>query len=891
MTDTRHADDPGAASGRADLPTGTVTFLRTDVEGSMALARALGRAWDDVNEGHLAIIAGAVAAHGGTVVRTEGDALFAAFGEARAAAAAAVDAQRAIQDRERAVSGGLRVRMGLHSGEAHRAGNDYGGFEVNRAARIAGVGHGGQIIVSSTTAALIDDELPTSTRLEDLGLHRLRDVPRPERLHQLTVVGLPATFPALRTVDGVTGNLPDRLTSFVGRDTELAAIVESAGAARLLTLTGAGGIGKTSLAIEAARQLAASHPEGAWFVPLADVTDPAEVGPAIAHGIGLFDGPERPAADALLPYLGGRSLVLVLDNLEQVVDAADQVAAIVRASPGSRVIATSRAPLHVAGEHEVPVRPLGKDGVRLFTDRARAVRPGWEPGPDEPIVAEICTLLDDLPLGIELAAARIALLPPAVIRDRLAARLPLPGPGARDVPTRQRTLDSVVAWSHDMLDPGRQRLLHELAVFEGSFDVEQVDAMSASGGVSGDRLDDVLELADRSLVVAVPDAGGRARFRLLRTIQTYALGQLVVGGDEIGTRRRHAEAFLALAEGQQSGLNTSRHAAILDRIEPDFPNLRAAQRWAIDAGEGDLALRLAAQLWRYWNGFGLAVEGRRLTEAALALPSAGDATPARAWAAAALGSLAYWQADSAAARAWYEHQIEIARAVGDEACIADGLFNLAHVLWIEGGDEVDQQAYTDEVTQRYRNLGDERMEARAGWSRAILAMSHDRPAEAADYLRRAMVEFDRLDDRQYHAMSVASLGWAAFVMGDMATATRDAIRGLVESYAMRDIATTTISLHVGVLAAAMVGRFEDAAELTGAFEAACERYGVRPPAALDRFIETSDPFAATRSTLPPEVYAAAYERGRRLTLDEAVTKVTELGEAAAVVLAAGGPTG
>ncbi|MGP1674841.1 MAG: ATP-binding protein, partial [Candidatus Limnocylindrales bacterium] len=784
--------------------------MRTDVEGSMALARALGPDWDDLNEGHLTLIADAVAAHGGTVVRTEGDALFAAFGEARAAAAAAVDAQRAIQDRDRLVSGGLRVRMGLHSGEAHRAGDDYGGFEVNRAARIAGVGHGGQIVVSSTTAALIDDQLPAATRLDDLGLHRLRDVPRPERLHQLTVVGLPSAFPALRTADGVTGNLPDRLTSFIGRDVELAGVVESAATARLLTLTGAGGIGKTSLAIEAARRLAASHPDGAWFVPLANVTDPAEVGPAIAHGIGLFDGPERPAVDALLSYLGGRSLVLVLDNLEQVLEAADQVAAIVRASPGSRVIATSRAPLHVAGEREVPVRPLGDDSVRLFTDRARAVRPGWELGPDKPIVAEICSLLDDLPLGIELAAARIALLPPAVIRDRLAARLPLPGPGARDVPTRQRTLDSVVAWSHDMLDPGRQRLLHELAVFEGSFDLEQVDAMSSAGGEGGDRLDDILELADRSLAVAVPDAGGRARFRLLRTIQSYALGKLTADGREGSTRRRHAEAFLALAERQRSGLNTSRHAAILDRIEPDVPNLRAAQRWTIEADEGDLALRLAAQLWRHWNAFGLAVEGRRLTEAALALPSAAGATAARAWAAGALGSLAYWQADSTAGRVWYEQQVEIAKAIGDDACIAEGLFNLGHVLWIEGGDEeAVQQAYTDEVTRRFRDLGDERMEARAGWSRAILAMSHGRPAEAIDLMRQGMVEFERLDDRQYHAMSVASVGWAAFVMGDVTTAIREAVSGLLESHAMRDIATTTISLHVGVLVATLVQRFED----------------------------------------------------------------------------------
>ena len=344
-------------SGRG-LPTGTVTFLRTDVEGSMGLARSLGRAWDSVNSAHLATIASAVERHGGVVVRTEGDALFGAFGEAGAGASAASDAQRALHDGDWGVPGGLRVRMGLHSGEAHRAGDDYGGFDVSRAARIAAAGHGGQIVVSGATAALIADQLPPGTRLDDLGTHHLRDVPRPERLYQLSIEGLPSEFAPPRTAGAVVGNLPDRLTSFLGRDAELAAVAELARSARLITLTGTGGIGKTSLAIEVARQLAPEHPDGAWFVALADVTDPAEVPAAIAHGIGLFDGPERSAADALLPYVTTRSMVIVLDNVEQVLEAAEHVTAIVRASPATRVIVTSRAPLHVAGEHEVAVRPL-----------------------------------------------------------------------------------------------------------------------------------------------------------------------------------------------------------------------------------------------------------------------------------------------------------------------------------------------------------------------------------------------------------------------------------------------------------------------------------------------------------------------------------------------------
>jgi tetratricopeptide (TPR) repeat protein len=452
----------------------------------------------------------------------------------------------------------------------------------------------------------------------------------------------------------------------------------------------------------------------------------------------------------------------------------------------------------------------------------------------------------------------------------------LPGPGVRDAPDRQRTLDATVGWSHDLLEPRLQRLLQEVAVFDGSFDVEQVDAMSASAGDGTDRLDDVLELADRSLVVPVSDVAGRARFRLLRTIQTYALGRLEARGDEAPTRRRHAEAILALLIDQQPGLGTSRHPAVLDRVGPDIANLRAAQRWAIDSDEGEIALNLAWRLWRYWNAFGLGAEGRQLTEAALALPSAAGVSAARAWAASALGSLAYWQADPAAARTWYQAQIDLATAVDDRACIADGMFNMGHVMFIDPRDEPLQLAYMEDVERRFLELGDERAATRASWSRGILAMGNGRPDEAASNMRRAIVEAERTDDRQYHAMSVASLGWAHFAMGDFPTAIRLAIDALVESHAMRDIATTTISLHIGVLAATMLGRFEDSAELIGAFEAACERYGVRPPLALTEFIAIHDPFAATREALPVDVYTAAVGRGRRLDLDEAVAKVAEL---------------
>lgn len=874
------------ASRSVALPTGTVTFLRTDIEGSMALARRLGDGWDSVNQAVLAVIRQAVDRYAGVVVRTEGDAVFAAFPEARAAISAAIDAQRSLQaslqasikamgaDVSNVLPPGIRVRMAVHTGEAHLAGDDYGGFDVNRVARLVAAAHGGQVLVSEATRALVADRLPEGTSLDDLGTHQLRDLPRPERLAQLTIAGLPAQFPPPRTGGRQAGNLPVRLTSFIGREAEIVTIADLATRARLLTLHGPGGIGKTSLAIQVAQRIAPRFTDGSWLVSMAEILDPADISATIAHGIGLHDGPERPASAALVPYLAERSMLLVLDNFEHLVDGAPQVSAIVAASPATVVIVTSRAPLHVAGEHEVQVQPLTDEAVRLFTDRARLVRPGWEPGGDRPLIEEICRMLDDLPLGIELAAARLAVLPPAVIRDRLAARLPLPGPGARDAPDRQRTLEGAVAWSHDLLPPGLQQLLAELAVFEDGFDVEEVERVVTP--LDGrERLDDLLELVDRSLIVADPRAG-RARFRLLRTIQTFALARLAASGREAEMRRRHADAFASLGMACSLHLNTSRHGETLDRVGPEIANLRAADRWAIDAGDADLALRLVADQWRLWHGLGLMTEGRRLTELALALP--GESAPGvRARAAAAAGSLAYWQADADAARHWYEEQLRLARAAQDEAAITDAMFNMGHVAFVDGDDEVAQQGYMAEVLARYRDLGDERSAARASWSRGVLALGAGRIEEAIPILERGLVEYKRLDDPQYHAMTIGSLAWAAFSVGDIPAAIRYYIEGLIETWQMRDLGTTTISLHVGVLMAVILGRFEDAAVLHGAWDGLCERYGVRPPIALSRFIQANDPFTATRSALPADVHARAYERGRHMTLDAAVAMVVEMG--------------
>lgn len=861
------------------LPTGTVTFLRTDVEGSMGNARELGLRWDTVNDEHLRLVRSAVDAAGGVVVRTEGDAVFAAFPEARAAVAAAIDAQRALSAHPWPDGRDIRVRTGLHSGEAHLAGDDYGGFEVNRAARIAATGHGGQIVLSAATYELVSDDLPAGVEARDLGMYVLRDIPRPERLYQLDVPGLPTTFPPLRAGRTAVGNLEERSTTFVGREhqvDEVRALIE---ATRLVTLTGPGGSGKTSLAIEVARSIQPSFADGAWLVPLATIEAPDDVLPLVARTIGLFDGSSRSAVETLPGFVTDRSLLLILDNFEHVLGAAPRVADLLRESPSSRVIATSRAPLHLTGEQAYPVQPLvvGDAARRLFIDRARAVRPSFDHTHDVGTIDEICRMVDGLPLGIELAAARVGLLSPSTIRERLATRRPLPGPGARDAPERQRTLEATVAWSHDLLDPAQQSLLETLAVFEDGFETEQVDSVAVADPAGGDRLDDLLHLADQNLIIAAPQAGQRPRFEMLSTIQSFGLARLHESGRETETRARHARAFLALLKEAEPNLSTSRHGEWLDRVTPESANLRAATRWAIDSGEAELALDLVAHQWRFWHANGQLVEGRTLTEAALAMPNAPTRGSTRAWAVSAAGSIAYWQFDTATARRFYEQQIELAKAADDERCLADGVFNLGHVIFIERTDESEALAYMQEVVRRYRDLGDERGVARALWARGVLGMDAGRLEEAEVYLREGLADFERLDDPQYRAMSAASLGWVRLSLGDLAEAAGLFVRSLVETHAMRDIGTTTISLHVGILMASMTGRFEDGAVVAGAFEALCERYGVRPPAGLDRFLRVEDAFKALAMSLGPEPYAAAYDRGRRLTLDEAVELVVELG--------------
>ena len=563
------------------LPSGTVTFLFTDVEGSTRLLQEHGPAYAGLLAEHRRVIREAYARHGGVEVDTQGDAFFVAFPGAAEAVAAAVEAQRALE------AGPIRVRMGVHTGEPLVTDEGYVGIDVHRAARMASSAHGGQIVVSEATRGLLAAGAP----VRDLGEHRLKDLTGAERLFQLGE----GDFPPLRTLDAT--NLPVVSMPLVGRERELAELVALlSNGKRLVTLTGPGGTGKTRLALQAAAELVGSLPDGVFWMSLAGLTDPELLSSELGQTIG--------APDDLTGFLRGRKLLLLLDNFEHLLDAAPTVSDVLSACPEVRVLVTSRAPLRVAGEQEYRLDPLPqKQAAALFVERARAV--GREVAPDA-TVEEICRRLDGLPLAIELAAARTKLLAPERLLERLDSALAVLTGGARDAPERQRTLRATIEWSYDLLEPSARDLFARLSVFSGAFPLE------AAEEVCGAELDDLGGLVDYSLVKPTGDD----RFLMLETIGEYAVERLRERGEEQELRRRHAAFFSQLAE-QAHQQRFEAEAEWSARLDSDHDDLRAALDWLAEA-EPDRALELAGALGWFWLSRGLMREGCGRLDAALA---------------------------------------------------------------------------------------------------------------------------------------------------------------------------------------------------------------------------------------------------------------------------------
>lgn len=872
---------------RADRrpPTGTVTFMFTDIEGSTRLVQALGiDAWTPLLERHRELVRAALAANDGVEIQTEGDAFFAVFDRVPQAIAAAADAQQALAAEPWPEASPIRVRMGLHTGDGVLdADGTYVGSAVHRAARIASAGHGGQVLLSTTTAALGADRLPEGVAFADLGEHRLKDLDRPEVLHQLVVDGLRATFPPLRTLD-VPTNLPTQLTTFLGREAEIGEVLRLLDEGRLLTLTGPGGTGKTRLAIEAGARALGSYPDGVWFVALGAIAEPDLVAPTIAQELGLPDRGGRDPITRLVDYLRGRRTLLILDNFEQVLAAADVVRSLVGAGDDVAVLVTSRGGLHLYGEREYPVPPLGipdpahlpalaalsqYEAVALFVERARAVRPGFSvTNENAPAVAEICYRLDGLPLAIELAAARIKLLTPQAILARFADRLSLLAGGARDLPLRQQTLRGAIAWSHDMLDAPDRSLFACLSVFVGA-GLDAVEAVCGPAQPGGDVFDGLGSLVDKSLVRQVEGLASEPRFAMLGTIREFAAEQLTGEAAE-DTRRRHAEHFAAHAATCAADVMGGDKRRLLDLLEQEHDNLRAALNWLVETGRAETAMRLCADLWRFWQMRGYLAEGRERTERALAMPHAHEHPEARLAALEAAGGLAYWQSDGTAAERFYTEALELARAAGDPAAEADALYNLTFAAVYAtgrspgaGGEAARGHALA--ALEIYRRLGDRAAEARALWAISNTFWQRDHLPEAAEYAAQALAIFREVDDTFMIGWSRYTLALTQFQEGDKSAAAE----GLDESLAIfsdaNDVSGYVLVIDAVAALATKAGELDVAARLSGAV-AELERRSGTGLNAPNRDLVGWDP-ADLRDD--PST-AGAYREGMLLAPEEAV---------------------
>jgi predicted ATPase/class 3 adenylate cyclase len=898
----------------AELPTGTITLLFTDIEGSTRLLQRLGERYPGVLQEHRRLLQGAFQAHGGLEVEVQGDSFFVVFRRAVDGIAAAVAGQRALADHPWFAGGVVQVRMGLHTGEPARAGEGYAGLDVHRAARLSAAGHGGQVLLSASTRVLIEGKLPPGVSLRDLGEHRLKDLSRPEHIYQLVMSGLPSDFPTLRTLEARPNNLSVQPTTLIGREQDVKTVlgIMLRQDVRLLTLTGPAGTGKTRLGLQVAAELLDHFQDGVFFVALAPISDPELVASSIAQTLGIHEAAGRPLLDKLKDHLRNRQLLLVLDSFEQTLTAAPLVADLIGACPRIKVLITSRAVLRLRGEKDFQVPPLALPdpgrplaaanvsqypAIELFIHRALDVKPDFVvTAENAPVLAEICRRLDGLPLAIELAAARARLLPPQTMLARLERRLTLLTGGPRDLPVRQQTLRAAIAWSHDLLNEREQAMFRQLAVFVGGCTLEAAEAVclepttehelpipadpSASGLSSGVRrraADDVLDLlaslVDKSLL-RQDEQEGEPRFSMLETVREYAVERLEASTVAELLRRRHAAHFLALAEQANPGLTGPRQRMWLEWFEREHDNLRAALDWTLERGEAELGLRLAGTLGRFWEVRGHLSEGQRRLERALS-QCVGVASSARSGALQAAGNLAYIRGDYERAAALHQENLSLRRELEDHAGIAASLHHLSRVRFYQGDSAVAETMCKESLALR-QELGDRHGIAMSLNTLGVIARNRGDHAAARALFEESLLLFRESGDKWGIGLLLNNLARVTRDLGDWAGTAALCTESLALFQEVGDRHGIAWVLSNLAIVAGSGGGWERASRLFGAAEALRASVGTSSLSLSPAERSAHEAaVASARARLGEDTFAALEAAGRAMSLEQAVAYALE----------------
>lgn len=882
------------------IPTGTVTFLFTDVEGSTRLWQQYPAAMPGALAQHHAILRTAIERHRGYVFQIVGDAFCAAFSRAPDGLHAALAGQRLLRDAPWGETGSLRVRMALHTGTADLHAGDFisgeyaSGLTLSRAARLLAAAHGSQIIVSQPTVEMLHGHLPDAVDVRDLGNRRLKDLVRPEHIYQVVAPDLPREFAPLRTLDARPNNLPAQVTSFVGREKEMREVRQQLTKARLVTLTGPGGAGKTRLSLQVGAELIDEFEHGIWVVELAPISDERLLPHVVASALGMKEEAGRPMQETLAMQLRDRQLLIILDNCEHLLGACGElVTQIMRAGPGVRVLATSREHLHVAGEVNYPVPSLAVpdahenaspavlaqyEAMRLFAERASAAQPAFVlDARNTPVAAGICRMLDGIPLAIELAAARLRSLSIDAIAARLDDRFRLLTGGDKAALPRQQTLRALIDWSYELLASTERILLQRLAVFAGGWTLEAAEAACAGGELeSRDVLDNLSRLVEKSLVTL--DAEGE-RYRLLETVRMYARERLDESGEKKQVRTRHLAYYLATAERWRPMLHGPAQAELLARIDQERENFLAAHRWC-DRAEGgaESGLRLvhAVKVYMFNRGqLGLAL---RMTGEALARAGAQARNALRCGGLSDAGQLCSFMGRYAEARQFLEESLAIARELGDERRIASTLQPLTMAA-LGRGDLAAARNFANEAIELEPRLGNPRELAGAINN---LAQLHrvEGALDAAEPLYERVVRLAReLGDHELIATGLLNLAMVSIGRGAGDRARALLIETLAIAEEIHSVPAGQCALEVCAGLSAVGADWTRAAKMFGAAEAQAARSGLRRDPTDEAFLMPL--IARARGALGAAPSTAAEAAGRELRYEDAIREAREWLEAGA----------